>query len=286
MIDSESERFEESVETERELLEFAEQLALSCGQWLVEQRQDVIQLEYVCKSHPIDLVTRFDREVEQRVITRINAIYPHHLILGEETAVRKDDLSSVTQNQEICWVIDPLDGTMNFVHDIPHYAVSIAAVKKGIPLVGVVYDPNADELFSAARGLGARLNGKPIKVSKQDGFENSLLSTGFAAEDWSFDSPFRSDVQKFFGHCRSIRISGSSALDLAYIAAGRIDGFWHRKLAPWDIAAGILLVEEAGGKVSSLDGPSFQFNDDYLIACNGLIQNTVISLLKCSKPDS
>lgn len=280
MSESESDKFEERVESEKELLEFAEQLALSSGQWLAEQRRNIIQLEYECKSNPIDLVTRFDREIEQRVVTRIREIYPHHLILGEETAVRKDDLSAVTQNQEICWVIDPLDGTMNFVHNISHYSVSIAAVKKGIPLVGVVYDPNADELFSAARGLGARLNGKLIKVSKQDAVKNSLLSTGFASEDWSIENPFRSDVQKVYGYCRSIRISGSSALDLAYIADGRIDGFWHRKLAPWDIAAGILLVEEAGGQVSSLEGPSFQFSDDYLIASNGLIQNTVINLLK------
>jgi len=261
------------------LLEFAEELALSSGHWMVEQRNNIIELEYESKSNHIDLVTRVDREVEQMVVARIRKHFPDHLILGEEST-SVNDFSIIEHNLEFCWVIDPIDGTMNFVHGIPHFAISIAVVKNGIPLAGVVYNPNSKELFSAARGWGARLNGKKITVSKQDTFKNSLVSTGFAAADWHIESPFRSEVQKVFGHCRSIRISGSSALDLAYIAAGRMDGFWHRKLAPWDIAAGILLVEEAGGKVSSLDGQFFQFTDDYLIVSNGLIHDGIISFLE------
>lgn len=267
------------VETQKVLLEFAEELALSSGQWMVEQRKNIIELEYECKSNHIDLVTRSDREAEQMVVTKIRERFPDHLILGEESTEQKN-FSLITQNQKLCWVIDPIDGTMNFVHSIPHFAISIAVVKNGIPLVGVVYNPNREELFSTARGLGARLNGKQITVSKQNAIKDSLLSTGFAAEDWHKESPFRSEVQKVYGHCRSIRISGSSALDLAYIAAGRIDGFWHRRLAPWDIAAGILLVEEAGGKVSSLDGQFYQFMDDYVIVSNGLIHDGIISLLR------
>lgn len=266
------------VKTQRMLLEFAAELALSSGQWLVEQRKNISELAYDSKSNHIDLVTRFDCEAEQMVVTRIREHFPDHFILGEESTAQKD-LSLLTQNQALCWVIDPIDGTMNFVHGIPHFAVSIGVVQNGIPLVGVVYNPNHEELFSAARGLGARLNGKQITVSKQDAVQNSLLSTGFAAEDWHAESPFRAEMQKVYSHCRSIRISGSSALDLAYLAAGRIDGFWHRKLAPWDIAAGILLVEEAGGKVSALDGQYFQFTEDFLLASNGLIHDEIISLL-------
>lgn len=261
-------------------LESARNFAVLAGNWLFEQRSILPEIEYMYKKSPIDLVTEFDRSAENMILKQIRNHFPQHLILSEEETGRQDiNLSNLTQAENYCWVIDPLDGTTNYIHGIPHFAVSIALVKNGLPLIGVVYNPILHELFSAAYGLGATLNGRKLKVSVCNELANAVINTGFSAQDWSTVNNLRFESSKLYGRCRNIRISGSSALDLAQIAAGRIDGFWHWRLAPWDIASGILLVTEAGGRVTGLDGKPFTFNTDILIASNGLIHNNLTMLL-------
>ena len=256
------------------LQEYAETIAVEAGKWIVQKRGQFTDLQY--KTNHVDLVTEVDYASEAMIIKRIKEKFPHHLILSEEAAGNCFD---VLQNETYCWVIDPLDGTMNFVYNIPHFAVSIGIVQKGMPVVGVVYEPNRQELFSAACGLGVTLNGNNITVSNRSTLKEALLSTGFSALDWHVASPLRYQFQKGFGRCRNIRILGAAALDLAYVAAGRTDGFWQQGLSPWDLAAGILLVQEAGGKVTSLTGERFQIAAGDLIASNSYIHDCIVGML-------
>ena len=163
------------------LLEHARQVAVNAGKWLVQQRSNFSGIHYQCKKNHIDLVTEFDRNCEAMIIASIKERFPQHLIVSEEAASESLNLAKINQADEYCWVIDPLDGTMNFVHGIPHFAVSIGIVKNGQPVVGVVYDPNRDELFSAASGLGVTMNEQKLTVSEQEEFGNSIINTGFSA---------------------------------------------------------------------------------------------------------
>ncbi len=259
----------------------AEQVAIDAGKWIVENRCNIENIQY--KKNHLDLVTDIDRSSEARIIRNIQQMFPEHAIISEEIQSIEKDFSSFDQD-EYCWVIDPIDGTVNYVHDIPYYSISIGIVRNGKTVVGVVYDPNRKELFSAGQGIGAYLNGKRLKVSKRL-MKESVLHTGYAAADWTTDSPLRQEFAKCYAKSRNIRIAGSASIDLAYVACGRIDGFWQRSLSPWDIAAGVLLVTEAGGAVSGIDGSILDIKKGDVLATNGLIQNQLINILSEAKED-
>jgi myo-inositol-1(or 4)-monophosphatase len=224
------------------------------------------------KSSETDLVTRVDKECEARIREILLGAYPDHVVLGEEEGQPKGDYSHR-------WIVDPIDGTLNYAHGFPFYCVSIGLEIDGTMQVGVVLDPSRDELFTATRGGGAYLNGAPISVTDETVLRSAMLATGFA---YSGDTIHENVA--IFGRmltkCRSIRRPGAAALDLCYVAAGRLDGFWELKLNAWDVAAGVLLIEEAGGRVTGGTGQRYRLNEKVLVASNGRIHNDLLAALE------
>jgi myo-inositol-1(or 4)-monophosphatase len=206
---------------------------------------DLIKVETKRRN---DFVTEVDRAAEAAVIEVLREAYPNHAILAEESGASKGSQG------DYVWIIDPLDGTTNFIHGVPQYAVSIGLQHKGVMQQGVVYDPVKNELFTATRGAGAFLNDKRIRVSPRDKIAESLIATGFPFRDNSFLDRYMAQFKAMTMSCTGIRRPGAAALDLAYVAAGRFEGFWEIGLSPWDIAAGSLLVLEAGGLIGNLKG--------------------------------
>ena len=244
--------------------------ALKAGEILHKGSQEGFQVKH--KSE-IDLVTNIDHLSEEYILGQIRASYPQHKIVTEESGTFEGEGQG-------CWHIDPLDGTVNFAHGIPIFSVSLAYAENSTVLMGVVYDPMRDECFSAEKGKGAWLNGKPIHVSTNDQLINSLLVTGFpydkgvSTED-NFDNFLHLNKKT-----QGVRRLGSAALDLCYIAAGRMEGYWELKMSPWDIAAGTLIVEEAGGVVTSLEGSPDYFMPPYsVIAANPPISRLILKEL-------
>lgn len=231
------------------------------------------ELGITTKSTDIDLVTRADKESETRIREVLLADYPEHAVLGEEEGVDGDG------DAPYRWIVDPLDGTLNYAHGFPFYCVSIGLEIQGQLEVGVVLDSVRNELFTVVRGGGALLNGTPIAVTKEDTLRRSMLATGFG-----YDSNTVVDNVAVFGRmlglCRTVRRFGSAALDLAYVACGRIDGIWALKLHPWDVAAGVLLVSEAGGRVSGAEGEPYRLGDGALVASNGAIHSALVGALE------
>ena len=220
----------------------------------------------------LDLVTEVDRACEAAILARLLRSFPTHDIVAEESA---PSLSG----SEYVWYVDPLDGTTNFAHKYPFFCTSIALTKAGISIAGAVYDPVKDELFTAARGRGATCNGFPLKVSRSKDLLRSIFLTGFPYD-------LRDDVshtlrlfERFLHHARALRRDGAAALDLAYLAAGRIDGYFEERLKPWDVLAGSLLVEEAGGSVSRFDGSPIGVTADEVVASNGAIHEAMLQVL-------
>jgi myo-inositol-1(or 4)-monophosphatase len=208
---------------------------------------------------PADLVTEADAASQEAIRRVLMAAVPDHGFVGEEKA------DPVNVGAEYCWVADPLDGTTNYVHRVPHYAVSLALVHRGLPIVGVVLDPISEESYSAARGEGATLNGQPIRTSDVQDLSQALIAASFSARITA-DSP---EIEQFTAallNCQAVRRTGSAALNLAYVAAGRFDGFWAQSTKSWDVAAGVLLVEEAGGVVTLLDGSPFDLKVPHPVA--------------------
>ena len=195
-----------------------------------------------------DFVTEVDRASEAAVIEIIRKSYPEHAILGEESGL------SGSADAEFRWIIDPLDGTTNFIHGFPQYAVSIGVQQNGSLAHGVVYDPTRDELFTASKGGGAFLNDRRIRVSKCDKLGDALVGTGFPFKELSRVDLYMKQLRQMMENSSGVRRAGSAALDLAYVACGRLDAFWELGLSPWDIAAGALLIQEAGGLVGDLKG--------------------------------
>lgn len=220
----------------------------------------------------IDLVTDVDRACEDAVVALLRARFPGHDIVTEETQLERGGSSYV-------WFVDPLDGTTNYAHGYPFFCSSVALTRDGESVAGAVYDPLKDELFSAERGGGAYCNGRRLHVSASTELLRSLLVTGFPYD-------LRDDLEgklrlfkRFMGHARAIRRDGAAALDLCYLAAGRIDGFWEEKLQPWDVAAGALIVEEAGGRVSRFDGAGLALRADEVLATNGHLHDAMLAVL-------
>ena len=230
--------------------------------------------EVTSKSHRHDLVTSYDKEVEKAIITFIKHSFPEHTFLGEEGGLIGDDPSTIQ------WIIDPLDGTVNFAHHIPMFAVSIAATLRGEVLAGVIYHPLLEELFVAEKGQGAFLNGKKLKVSQTALIEDAMIATGFPYN--VKENPLH--CIELFEHLAllgtPLRRMGSAALDLAYLAAGRFDAFWEVSLKPWDVAAGRLLITEAGGKISRFDGsPLSLVEEGPVAATNTFLHNQLLTHL-------
>ncbi len=219
-----------------------------------------------------DLVTEIDLLSENLIVDLIVSSYPTHCILAEEGG--QSDNSS-----DYKWLIDPLDGTMNYAHSYPFFSVSIAMEYKGKVILGVVYDPIKDEMFSAEVGKGAFLNGNLIKPSGADKLENSLLATGFLHEDERLVEMNLVNFCKFIRGARGVRRDGSAALDLCYVACGRYDGFWELGLHPWDTAAGAFIIKESGGFVTNISGGDFTDYKGEILASNGLIHKRMVEVL-------
>ena len=221
----------------------------------------------------VNLVTDTDHAAEKLIVEGLHAAFPDHGIVAEESNNARPPTGP-------CWYVDPIDGTTNFVHGLPHCAVSIALLEEGRPSAAVVYDPCKEELFEAARGDGARLNGRSIGVSAASRLADSLMVTGFPYDRREPAGFYLSFFEAFMVSCRDLRRLGSASLDLAYVAAGRFDGFWEFKLEPWDTAAGWLILEEAGGKVSDMDGSAFDPWLPRILATNGKVHAESSALIK------
>ena len=224
------------------------------------------------KRSSIDLVTEIDRESERRIYRALARQFPDHGFYGEEA-------TRAGLDAPFRWVVDPLDGTMNFVHGVPTFAVSIALVHQGSVLAGLIYDPTRRETFTARHGAGARLNGRRIRVSRTRRLAESLLSTGFASDFRRNPRPYLHWFKAFQSRCHGVRRIGCTTLSLAYVACGRQDGFYEQHLWPWDIAAGLLLVEEAGGRVTDFRGHPVQLTVGQVAASNGPIHERMLALL-------
>jgi len=228
-----------------------------------------------------DFVSEVDRMAEADIIATIRRSYPDHAFLGEE--------SGRTGDSEFVWIIDPLDGTTNFLHGFPVFGVSLALAHRGRLEHGVVYDPMRQELFTASRGEGAQLDGRRIRVSGQRNLESALIGTGFpfrGKESWL--ETYLPMLKAVIASTAGVRRPGAASLDLAYVAAGRLDGFWEIGLKPWDMAAGCLLIQEAGGRVSDLDGGGDYLERGDILAGNGRIHQALASLIAplMPKPDA
>ncbi|MBV1909729.1 MAG: inositol monophosphatase [Kangiellaceae bacterium] len=250
------------------LLTIAVRAARKAGDFIIREANHISAVE--SKSQH-DYVTNVDKAAEQLIIETILSAYPEHSFLGEE--------SGESGESEFQWVIDPIDGTTNFIRKIPHWAISIACKHKGRTQVGVIYDPTKQELFTAVKGRGAQFDNKKMRVSNTKGLEHSLIATGFPFRDESKLTEYMQVFGRLFPHCSDMRRAGSAALDLAYVAAGRFDGFWEFGLSPWDTAAGVLLVEESGGMVSDMKGNPNYEKSGSILAANPKAFKTMLKII-------
>lgn len=228
------------------------------------------------KKGAIDLVTNIDVAIERTFRTTISERFPEHVVLGEEFA----SSAPADEIPEYCWVFDPIDGTTNYAHGLPIFCCSVALEVAGEPVVAAVYDPTRQELFTAERGQGARLNGVPLQVSTTDRLIDSLLVTGFHYNVHRDPDEIIGLFTRFITTARAVRRLGSAALDLCYVAAGRFEGFWEQKLHPWDIAGGALIVQEAGGHVTTLDGGAYASRAGSVLATNRLVHDAMLAVIR------
>ena len=235
---------------------------------------DLDRVQFSEKGHN-DFVTEVDRAAEQAIIDVLTGAYPDHAILAEESGPS----ANLHDENENVWIIDPLDGTTNFMHGFPQYCVSIALQQRGQITQAVVYDPNRNDLFTASKGGGAFLNEKRIRVTKRDKLADSLIGTGFPYSDLAGLDEYLRMFRIMTERSRGLRRPGSAALDLAYVAAGRLDGFFEKTLKPWDVAAGSLLITEAGGIVGTFAGESDYLHKGELIAGSPKVFGQMVALL-------
>jgi myo-inositol-1(or 4)-monophosphatase len=253
------------------MLNFAIETARDAGQILLEKFGRKIN---VSKKGDINLVTEADLASEELIIERIKSYYPKHSILAEEAG----NAVVIGGENRWKWIIDPLDGTTNFAHGYPCFCVTIALEHDNEIVLGVTFDPTRNEMFAAERGRGASLNGKPLRVSETEELSESLIVTGFPY-DFKRREDFARHLTRFLVQSRGVRRDGSAAIDMAYVACGRFDGFWEEGLNPWDMAAGLLLIEESGGQVTSYDGSKFNIYRPPIVASNGLIHSQMLNVL-------
>lgn len=264
-------------------LDIATEAALAGGAVLqaYARKLEAGQVEIREKGRMGDLVTEADKAAEAAILRVIQHHYPDHEILAEESG----RLGNVSENAgSFLWAIDPLDGTTNFAHQYPFYACSIGLLIEGVPSVGVIFDPVKQELFRAAKGLGATLNRQPIRVSDTTALRQSLLVTGFAYDRHQTPDNNYAEFCHFSHLTQGVRRGGAAALDLAYVGCGRLDGFWERGLSPWDMAAGAVIVEVAGGQVTAYDQSPFVIESGRILATNGSLHADMSQELLKIKP--
>lgn len=252
------------------MLNFAIETVREAGQILLEKFGRKIDIS---KKGDINLVTEADLASEKHIIEKIKSYYPKHSILAEESGEAILDGNSVWK-----WIIDPLDGTTNYAHGYPCFCVTIALEHEGKIVIGVTFDPTRNELFSAESGQGASLDGRRIRVSESEKLSESLIVTGFPY-NFAERQDFEKNLTQFLLKSRGVRRDGSAAIDMAYVACGRFDGFWEEGLNPWDVAAGVLLIEEAGGQITYYDGSPFSVYQPPICASNGLIHREMLNVL-------
>jgi myo-inositol-1(or 4)-monophosphatase len=249
--------------------------AAKAGQWIKSKLGDFNSIDV--KYSPQDLVTEVDKGSEKMIRKLIMTHFPQHSFLGEESvepgpAASAKALQNMS-NDEYLWIVDPIDGTTNFIHGFPFYSVSIALAYKGEVIVGVVYDPSRDELFVAEKGKGAYVHGKKMQVSEDDKLSSSLIATGFPSDRNTALPINLKGIQAIAPKVRNIRMAGSAALHLAYVADGRLSGFWEIGLNSWDIAAAALLIQESGGNVTDTAGKPYNLAVRNVIGSNSLIHD-------------
>jgi len=249
---------------------FAVDVAKKAGISLRNRLNETHMIDY---KGEINIVTEADRISEALIVKQIHENYPLHDILTEES-------EGIDRGSEFRWIVDPLDGTTNYAHRYPVFCVSIALQYNGSICLGVIYNPMLDEMFFAVKGKGAFLNDAKISVSQTDDISKSLLATGFP---YDIRNNSNNNINYFGGmakHAQAVRRAGSAALDMAYVATGRFDGFWELRLMPWDMAAGSLLIAEAGGVITDLFGDTFHLGSAHVLATNGKIHHEMIQILK------
>ncbi|MFK8185012.1 MAG: inositol monophosphatase family protein [Phormidesmis sp.] len=230
------------------------------------------------KGRPGDLVTEADKAAEKEVLSVLRLHVPDHAILAEESG------SIGTQKDGLLWAVDPLDGTTNYTHQYPFCGCSVGLLINGHPVVGAIFDPFHKHLFRAAKGLGATCNRQPISISDTESLADSLLVTGFAYDRRETIDNNYAEFCHLTHLTQGVRRGGAASIDLAYVACGRLDGYWERGLSPWDLAAGIVLVEEAGGQVSAYDQSPFEVESGRILATNGKIHTELSHVLGTVKP--
>jgi myo-inositol-1(or 4)-monophosphatase len=250
--------------------ECAIEIAREAGKFLKDKLHTVHTINY---KGDINLVTEVDKISEEIITSKIRTLFPDHDILAEE-------FTDINSGSDFRWIIDPLDGTTNYAHGFPFFCVSLALERLNAMIIGIVYDPILDEMYVAEKGKGAYLNERKIHVSNTHSIIKSLLATGFPYDIQVDNDNNLNYFNEMILRAQAIRRAGSASLDLAYVAAGRFDGFWELKLNPWDIAAGWLLVEEAGGLVTEIDGGAYYLESSSILASNGMIHKEMIDVLK------
>ena len=249
--------------------EVAIKAARQAGSLLKERLGNIKNIDY---KGAFNIVTDVDKASERIILDILNAEFPNHGVLAEECG-------AINPNLQKRWLIDPLDGTTNYTHSYPFFCVSIGFEDNGKMVAGIVYNPIADEIFWAEHGHGAWLNGEKIQVSTTNSLSKSLLATGFPPDTRQAKDNNMDRFMTLTDQSHGVRRDGAAALDLCFVACGRLDGFWETKLSPWDTAAGIIIVTESGGKITDLNGGPFKISDGYILATNGLIHDEVTNVL-------
>ncbi len=252
------------------ILEKATEIAQEAGRMVREvfPRTAIVEVDW---KGPVNPVTKIDLDAEKLIVGRIREAFPDHRVLAEEGGGDEWRAPGAP-----IWMIDPLDGTNNLAHGFPHVGISLAMVDEGVPVAGVVYDPLREETFSARMGGGATLNGDPISVSRVGQLAGAFLATGFPYDRTTAADNNVERLGYFLRRSQGVRRAGAAVLDLSYVACGRLDGFWEIRLSPWDVAAGVLLVREAGGLATDQRGELDCVSGDFVVASNGLIHSEML----------
>ena len=260
-------------------LDRVEDICRGAGELIMERFGALSKIE---RKGAIDLVTEADEMSERFILGELGTLFPGHFFLAEESFDSAGSIPAPSRSSSFTWIVDPLDGTTNLVHSFPHFCVSVALEFEGVLIFGAIYAPCSGEMFTARKGRGSRLNGNEIRVSRTSELGESILATGFPYDRRT--NP-RNNVEYFSRlilKVQGIRRCGAAALDLAYLSCGRVDGFWELGLRPWDVAAGVLLVEEAGGRVTNMAGLPMDIHRDDILASNGLLHAAIHRELSCS----